>query len=419
MVDRSVAPSFTAPQKFILPRPEIRHLKNGARLFSLCVGDQPVIKLEFVLRAGLRFEKNPGEAFFAAKMLLEGTTNFTSKSISESLDQYGAFVEVNPGFDYTIISIHIPTSFLDKIEQIISEILFEPTFPEDELELLKQIQTQQTRVNQQKNSFVASRIFRSRLFPNNPYGHIMDEKVIAAIGRNDVVAFYGSWMQGKFDVFLTGNFDKKTPESIIRMVEDKLEKPHMFNELEPAENIHFEEFIEKEDSLQSAIYLGNKSINRTHKKYGKILLLNEIFGGYFGSRLMQNIREDKGLTYSIYSHLASMKDDAYFVISSDVKKELKDQALDEIGKEIAEIKSELIGQKELQQAKNYLKGSILNTLTNPFAITDKLKNIFLYDLGDDFYDHLFDDIDQVDAEELRALANDILFARPLSSAIVG
>jgi predicted Zn-dependent peptidase len=102
-----------------------------------------------------------------------------------------------------------------------------------------------------------------------------------------------------------------------------------------------------------------------------------------------------------------------------VKKELKDPAMEEINKEIAIIKNELIGQEELQQAKNYLKGSILNTLTNPFAISEKLKNIHFYDLGIDFYDHLFDEIDEVDAEELRVLANEVLFDRPLSSVIVG
>lgn len=419
MPDRSVAPSFTPPKKFTLPQPEIQILNNGTKFFALSVGDQPVVKLEFIFRSGLRFEERPGIAFFAAKMLMEGTRNFNSKKISEALDQYGAFVEVNPGFDYTNISIHIPTAFLKKIEQVISEILFEPSFPDDELELLKQIQTQQIRVNQQKNSFVASRLFRSKLFPQNPYGHVMDENIISSTERNDVAAFFGKWMKGRFDVFLTGKFDEGTQKSIVQIFKDKLEKPHVFNELADGHEIHFNEHIEKEDSLQSAIYLGKKSINRTHEKYGKTLLLNEIFGGYFGSRLMQNIREDKGLTYSIYSHLASMKDDAYFVISSDVKKELKDQALEEIDKEIVKIKSKLIGQKELQQAKNYLKGSILNTLTNPFAIADKLKNIFLYDLGDDFYDHLFDEIDEANAEELRALANEVLFDRPLSSVVVG
>jgi zinc protease len=243
--------------------------------------------------------------------------------------------------------------------------------------------------------------------------------VIGSIERNDVAAFFSKWMKGRFDVFLTGNFDEDTQRSILHIFEDKLEKPPIFNDLANGRDMHFNEYIQKEDSLQSAICLGKKSINRTHEKYGKTLLLNEIFGGYFGSRLMQNIREDKGLTYSIYSHLASMKDAAYFVISSDVKKELKDQAVEEIDKEIVKIKSKLIGQKELQQAKNYLKGSIMNTLTNPFAIADKLKNIFLYDLGNDFYDRLFDDIDEADAEELRTLANEVLFDFPLSSVVVG
>jgi predicted Zn-dependent peptidase len=165
--------------------------------------------------------------------------------------------------------------------------------------------------------------------------------------------------------------------------------------------------------------MGKRCINRKHALYPQLLLLNEVFGGYFGSRLMQNIREEKGFTYSIYSHLASMKDDAYFAISTDVKKETKDQTIEEILKEIEKIKSTPIGNKELIQAKNYLKGSILNTLTTPFALTEKLKNIYFYDLGVDFYDVLFDQIDAIQPNDLLHFANEHLFDQPLSSVVVG
>ncbi len=419
MVDRTVAPPFVAPGKFRLPEPDIIKLSNGSNLYALAVGDQPVIKLEFVFKAGIRFESMPGISFCAAKMLTEGTQNFDSRAIAEALDQYGAFVEVQPGFDHIVLSIHVTTANFHKIEKVLSEFLFHPVFPPGELELLKQIQIQQIKVSEQKNSYLASRLFRAKLYPNFPYGHVIDEACISQINVDMLHSFFNENMKGKFDIFLTGQFDVHLKSRLIDLVDNMLEPTHNFPQMNVLDDTFFQEHIEKEESLQSAIYMGKRCLNRKDKLYPQLLLLNEIFGGYFSSRLMQNIREDKGFCYSIHSHLASLHDDAYFVIGTDVKKETTDQTLEEIAREIERIKSELVGQQELMQAKNHLKGSILNTLTTPFALTEKLKNIYLYDLGLDFYDQVFDGIDGADSEDLLALANEELFSQPLSSVVVG
>ena len=419
MVDRTVAPPFVAPGKFRLPSPDITTLGNGSRFFALVAGDQPVIKLEFIFKAGIRFESMPGISFCTAKMLTEGTENFDSRSISEKLDQYGAFVEVQPGFDHINLSIHITTDNYSKIESVLAEILFKPTFPQNELELLKQIQIQQIKVSEQKNSYLASRVFRSKLYPDFPYGHVIDEASIRNIRVEMLHTFYNEKLKGKFDIFLTGQFDDHLKSRLIDLVDNMLEPTHDFPPMNLLDDTFFQEHIEKEESLQSAIYMGARCLNRNHAFYPQLLLLNEVFGGYFSSRLMQNIREDKGFSYSIHSHLASMRDDAYFVIGSDVKKETTSQTLEEIGKEIERIKAEPIGERELVQAKNHLKGSILNALTTPFAVTEKWKNIYLYELGIDFYDNLFDRIDETGSQELLFMANKHLFNQPLSSVLVG
>lgn len=419
MIDRTVAPAFVAPEKFDLPAPEIVQFSNGSRFFFLNVSDQPVIKLEFIFKAGSWFESTPGIAFFTGKMLTEGTTSFNSKDIAESLDQYGAFVEINPGFDYTNLSIHIPTRHFDKIESIINDILINPTFPDHEFELMKQIQIRQLSVNEQKNDFVAARLFRSNLYGSFPYGHVMTENNIKSITVEDLINHFNKWVKGKFDLFLTGKFDSAFQNRIVKLFDNNLEQTNEFERKTCAPLNHFEEYNEREEALQSSIFMGKRCINKDHENYSSVLLLNEVFGGYFGSRLMQNIREDKGFTYGVQSYLATMKNDAYFVINSDVKKENKDQAVEEIHNEIRKLKTELISKEELFQVKNYLKGSILNTLTTPFALTEKLKNIYFYNLDADFYTILFDQIDQTSSEELMDLANDLLFDRPLSSVIVG
>ena len=419
MVDRTVAPKFVEPKKFKLPNPETIHFENGSRFFFLKAGNQPVVRLEFIFRAGAWFETAPGVAYFTGKMLTEGTTSFTSKDIAERLDQYGAYVEVHPGFDYTNLSIHIATFHLEKIIPILDEILFSPSFQDHEFELMKQIQIQQLSINEQKNDFVASRLFRSKLYGNFPYGNVMKEEIIKNTSINELKDHYERWINGRFDLVMTGDFDLKIQDSIIRFLENKLHKIHDFDPKECIGQDHFSEYIEKEASLQSSIFMGKRSLNRKDERFGQLLLLNEVFGGYFGSRLMQNIREDKGFTYGIHSHFVTLKNDAYFVINSDVKKENKDQTVSEINREIDRLKNELIKQEELSEVKNYLKGSILNTLTTPFALTDKLKNIFFYDLDSDYYEKLFDDIDAATSQDLLNLANSTLFDKSLSSIIVG
>ncbi len=419
MPDRSVAPAIFEPQKFELPTPEIIQLNNGTKFYVINIGDQPVIKLEFIFRSGNWFESMPGIAYFTGKMLSEGTDSYSSQNISELLARYGAFLEFHSGMDFTNLSLHVPTAHFVKIASIIHELLFRPTFPKSELELIQQIKAQQLSVQEQKNDFVASRLFRSHLYGKHPYGHLMTKESIESISVETLRHHFGQHMLGRFDIFLTGKFDASVPEKIIQVFGKDLNPIPGFDTHPMASEKPADIYKEVAESLQSSIFMGKRCINRNHRDYFKVLLLNEVFGGYFGSRLMQNIREEKGLTYGIHSHIASMKNDAHLVISSTVKKENREQAIEEIGKEIGKLKTELIGNEELHQAKNHLKGSVLNSLTTPFAITEKIKNIQLYGVGMDFYTNLFDEIDSATAEELLSLANGQLFDAPLSTVVVG
>jgi len=419
MPDRTIAPLFFPPDKFRLPDPGVINFENGSNLILLNIGDQPVVSIEFIFRAGTWFEAKPGQAFFAARMLSEGTRSFSSADLAAKLDFYGAFMEINPGFDYVKFALHLPTRHLEKVMEVLNEILFEPVFHEKELELMKQIQLNQLLVNLQKNSYLASKEFRSSIFANHPYGHTLTKETIEAINPDVLEDYYQNYMHGKFDVFLTGKFDESVPVLLESLVKNRMKPMPEFHPLPIPETPFFNRYIEKTDSLQSAIYMGKKCITRNHPDYPSVLLLNEVFGGYFGSRLMQNIRGEKGYTYGIHSHLAHLKNDSYFVIGTEVKKDSGEDTLREIQVETDRLKSELIPSHELDEARNHLKGSVLNSFTSPSAVADKLKNIQYYDLPDDYYSQLFDGIDAATPESLMQLANTVLFNTPLSRVAVG
>lgn len=419
MVDRSVAPAFITPGKFELPKPIVQPLRNGGTLYALNAGTQPVIKLEFVFKAGIIFEQRPGISLFTSKMLMEGTSTYDSKTIAGTLDQYGAFSEIQPGFDFANFVIHIPKDHFRRVLPVIQEILYHPVFPLHELDLMKQIQVQQVSVNEQKNSYLASRQFRAKLFPDHPYGHMLTTDSIERVNADWLEKFYQQRFHGRFDIFLTGQFDETMLAQISELSAMATDVPELPIKYTSKGEPFFVEKLPKEGSLQSSIQMGRKCISRSHPDFPVLLLLNEVFGGYFGSRLMQNIREEKGFSYSIYSHAALLKEDSYFVIGTDVKKDTRDQTIEEIEKEIRRIKTEPIGTTEINEARNHLKGSILNTLTTPFALTEKWKNIYLYGLGTDFYDRLFDRVDGIDSIELMTFANENLFSQPLSYVAVG
>ncbi len=385
----------------------------------LNIGDQAVVTIEFIFRSGTWFEARAGQAFFTAKMLTEGTKSFSSSELAAKLDFYGAFIEIHPGFDYVKIAFHIPTRHQEKVMDLIREILFEPVFHESELELMKQIQLNQLKVNLQKNSYLASTNFRSSLYPNHPYGNTPTKETIEAINQGALEEYYQNSMHGKFDVFLTGKFDESMPVLLESMMKNRMHPMHSFHP-QPAPDVeYFDHYLEKSESLQSAIYLGKRCINRTHPDYPAVLLLNEVFGGYFGSRLMQNIREDKGYTYGIHSHLVHLKNDSYFVIGTEVKKDSREATLREVQVETGRLKSELIPSAELDEARNHLKGSILNSLTSPSAFADKLKNIRFYELPENYYSQLFAKVDSATPELLLQLANTLLFNSSLSRVAVG
>ena len=178
-------------------------------------------------------------------------------------------------------------------------------------------------------------------------------------------------------------------------------------------------FIEKQDAMQSAIRIGRRLFNKTHSDYFGMQILNTVLGGYFGSRLMSNIREDKGYTYGIGSGMASLLHDGFFYISTEVGVDVTKATLIEIYKEIEKLQNELISESELDLVKNYMLGTFLRSVDGPFAMSEKFTAIKDYGLTNEFYHTYVNHIKQVKAEELLILAQKYLNKNDLSELVVG
>ncbi|CAG5071480.1 putative zinc protease [Dyadobacter sp. CECT 9623] len=419
-LDRSIAPDFKLISSINLPEAQTHTLENGILLHVINIGEQPVIRIECIFEAGNWYEKQIGASYFAIKMLSEGTSRLNSGEISEAFDRLGAFTEMMHTSDRIGIVVYCLSRFLPEVLPLVSQLIQHATIPEKELEELRNITLQNLKVNKEKNAYLATTEFRARLFgTEHPYGQSQDEDNIEQLSFDAIRQHYNQFIKnGRFTVVLAGQVE----EADITLINDTLGKsqigPHQAKPAFIVKSAYQgqEAVIEKPDAVQSSIRMGRVLFNRHHEDYFKMLVTNEILGGYFGSRLMKNIREEKGLTYGISSHVATLRNAGYFMIGTDVKKEFTELTIEEIKKEITKLQTERIGEEELTTVKNFMAGEFAGSLNTAFEVADRQKVLLLDSLPADFFNHYIDKIQAVTSEDVLEMAN--LYLKPEDMIVV-
>lgn len=423
-LDRKVAPPARPIRHVDFGKAETIHLSNGIPVHMIISGKQPVVGLELLFRhGGLRHESRPGTAFFAIKMLAEGTRTKDSDDISHEIDQYGAFLQLSPGLDYSSADLYTLTKYIHPLLRMLRELIAESVFPEEELHKLKTIQEQNLKVNNQKPNVLASKTTKAAMFgAEHPYGRSLDAHGIAAISRQDLLDFFEHKLRNHLEIVIAGDVTTEVLQALETYFGDlSLEQPSPSEDiLPPAQQSDKRRIIiEKPDSLQSSIRVASPLFTKDHPDYHKVKVLNTILGGYFGSRLMRNIREEKGLTYGINSGLISLIDAGYFIVGTEVKKENTAQVIDEIFKEISLLQQEPVPDTELNTVKNYMAGRLLSSVDTPFALAEKFKGVYLHGLTYDFYDSYLDTINTIEASHIQEVAEKYLSVASMKEVIVG
>jgi zinc protease len=422
-LDRTQSPAYQAIQEIQLPAVQQHRLDNGILLHLIAVDQQPVLRLECVFDAGTWYEQTPGTAFFAVKMLAEGTATRSSAQISEYFDRYGAFLELNSGPDRASMVIYCLTKFLPNVLPVLRELLTEPVFPQKELDELRNITLQNLRVNYEKNAYLAGVLFREKLFGlDHPYGRSQRPDAIEQLTREGVADFYERAIRNRpFQLVVAG----QAGENEVLLINRELGSlPVRTDQLLAFTGGQLVDdavpvLAEKPDSTQSSIRVGRRLFTRSHPDFFRMLVTNEILGGYFGSRLMKNIREEKGFTYGISSNMPSFRRDGYFLIGTDVNKENTQQTLDEIRKEIHILQTEPVSADELETVKNYMAGEFVGSLNTPFEIADRYKVILLDDLPADFLSTYIQRLRAVTPTDIMATAMTYLTQGDLREVVVG
>jgi zinc protease len=420
MLDRKTAPQFAEIKDFHLPSPEIIELANGIPLVLYEDVQQKVLKIELVYKAGKWFESKRGVSHFTAQMLERGTAKRNSYQIAEAFDQFGCSTEINAGFDFTSLSLYTLTKNITSVLPVFCEVASTPSFPQSEFALMKDVFRQNLKINNKKNSYIAGKTIRQNIFGSqHPYGSSLEESDVVNLSREDLVDFFNTHFV-LHEIYITGALREDEKKilindlsnlKVLKLASDKIKLS--------GDQERFSQLIEMPDSVQSSLRIGKRTINRSHPDYPTLVLLNHILGGYFGSRLMKNIREQKGLTYGIHSSISAVKNDALFLIGTDVNKENQELAISEIKFEIKKLQENLVGLDELEVTKNHLLGSLQLEAANPFSLVEKIKAIRLNQLTPDFYNTLFNKISDSDAEMINGVAQSYLNIETLFELSVG
>ena len=308
MLNRTIAPPFSDAIEFdfVLPAINNDRLDNGLPFYWFKGGVQDVVEINWVFPAGLWFENKPAIAHAVTGLLKNGTSTKTAQQINEALEFYGASLHINPGNDFATISLHTLNKHLPNLLPIIYEILTDAIFPEEELQLHKQNSIQKLLVSLRKCDFVANQKIDSLLFgEEHPYGRFTKQTAIENLTREDLLSFYKkNFSLANLRIFMGGKVGKNEIEIINQIFgKQPISSEKIISNSFPITTTHKKkhQIINDEKGVQGAIRIGRLFPNRHHEDYASMVVLNTLFGGYFGSRLMSNIREEKGFTYGIYS----------------------------------------------------------------------------------------------------------------------
>jgi len=423
MFDRTQAPAFQTIQSITIPKAVTHWLDNGLPLHVVNVGEQPLVRIECLFQAGTWYEPARAVSLFTTKMMNEGTTTRSSRQIHAYVDQFGSFLEFNHGTDKITLTGYALVKYLPEMLVLLSDILQNSVFPAQELDNLKNITRQTLQVNLEKNAYVANAYFRSALFgENHPYGKSLREEDINPIEPEMLQEYYRSRIRGRaFDIVIAGKVGDQEITFVNRYLGqlDMSQPAEITVVAESAPPAFAPILVEKEGSLQSTIRMGQRLFPRRHPDYARLSVMNEVLGGYFGSRLMKNIREDKGFTYGISSNLVAFQREGYWMIGTDVKRESTRQTLKEINKEMHLLQTEPVDDFELETVRNYMIGSFAGSLNTAFDIADRFKITHFEGLPIDYYDHYIDRVQSVSAPELMELARKYLDRDVFQEVVVG
>ena len=423
-MDRTIQPEIQPLKNFHIQTPVRTTLPNGIPLTVINAGEQEVVRMDVLFSGGRWQQSQKLQALFTNRMLREGTTKYTAATIAEKLDYYGSWLELSSSSEYAYITVYSLNKYLAKTLEVVESMIKEPLFPQKELQTILDTNIQQYLVNTSKVDFLAHRSLLKSLYgEQHPCGKIVMEEDYHTITPEVLREFYEQhYHSGNCSIFLSG----KVTDDIISRVTDIFGIPFGQYQLQmPKLSFPFAAipekriFTEREDAMQSAVKMGCTTITREHPDYPKLRVLMTLFGGYFGSRLMSNIREDKGYTYGISAGVVFYPDSGLLIVSTETDNEYVEPLIQEVYHEIDRLHQDPVSAEELRIVRNYMLGEMCRSYESPFSLSDAWIFIATSGLKDDYFARSLQAVNEITPAEIQDLAQRYLCKETLKEVIAG
>lgn len=408
-----------------LPDREI--LPNGIILLHSEKKTLPIVKVEVAVKAGSVAETSgkAGLSNLTADLLNEGTMKRSSKDISEAIEFAGGGLSTSGSYDYISISLSVLKKDLELGFDLLSDIIINPAFTDDEINRRRKIIKDYIKQQNEEPGVVAAKAFMKEIFKDHPYGWPVEgtEESLDNIVRNDIVEFHKAYFAPNNTIMaVVGDVSKQEITALVnKYFKDWKTKDIKKGDLPSLAFQKKPQILKINKSLtQASIILGHLGISRDNPDYYAVLVMNYILGGGgFSSRLMDNIRDNKGLSYHVDSHFFANKYAGSFRAALKTKTRSANTAIAEIIMEIERIRTEPVSDQELNDAKSYLTGSFPLRIDTNNKLAALSVAVEFYDLGLDYIDKYKRLVNAVTKNDILRVAGKYLDPRNYTLVLVG
>ena len=407
--DRTVMPKTGKQIQLKIDEPTHIILDNGIDAYIIDEGEEEITRLDIIFDAGSSLQSKNLVAASTIRLLIDGTKKRSSTEIAQKIDYHGAYLDTSLTKDKAALTLYSLNKHFPELLPLISDMIVNASFPDSELTNYIDRKRHQFLVNNEKVRYKAMLEFNKLVFgSNSAYGRTVELSDYDNLKKSDLVEFYNThYVPQNTYIIISGKINKETVSLINKHLGNsrKIKTAAPYSDLSIINKVgEKDKFVEKEGALQSAIRIGRPIINKQHPDYNSLIVLNTVLGGYFGSRLMSNLRENKGFTYGISSYLMNYKHGGFFSIATEVNAQNTNAALDEIQAEIEKLCKEKISNIELNLVKNYIYGTYLRSFDGAMALADRYRAVKDLNLDFNYYTTSLNEMMEQTPQQLKKTA---------------
>lgn len=414
-------PTPTIPDKIDVAQAHRTLADNGLAIYTIHCPEYEVVRLSFVFHAGSTTQHHPFVASATANMLAEGSEKLSSQQIAEGLDYYGSYFDINIDRDYAYITFCTLSKFFQQTADIIEQVILHPTFPNQEVRTYCNKRKQLLEIERRKVETLARENFAKNMFgAEHPYGVSYSEKEYDNLSSEHLREHYKNRYNAENCIVVcSGNITPQTTTRIMQIAQQIPSSAEQHSITIPPFATSHSSLIQHSGAVQSSIRMGRMLFNRNHPDFIPMQVFSTILGGYFGSRLMQNLREQNGFTYGVYSAMVNFQQAGYLAIATQVGREVTEEAHRQILLEIERLREEKVSEQELNLVKNIMAGEMMRILDGPFGIADVTTENILCGFDNNRIEYNLQRIRQTTPDEILLLAQRYMQEKDLVSVIVG